>query len=61
MEEKLNRDQFVRIHRSTIVNIDYIRSVERYTPDEHIVIMKNSNKYRLSKNGRKILKDKFFL
>ena len=61
MEEKLNRDQFIRIHRSTIVNINYIRSIERYTPDEHIVIMKNDNKYRLSKNGRKILKDKFLL
>ena len=61
MEEKLNRDQFIRIHRSTIVNIEYIQSIERYTPNEHLVIMKNGNKYRLSNNGRKILKDKFLL
>lgn len=61
IEEKLNRDQFVRIHRSTIVNIDYIRSVERYTPDEHIVVMKNDKRYRISKSGRKILKNRFLI
>lgn len=61
IEEKLDSNLFVRVHRSTIVNIDYIRSVERYTPDEHIVIMKNDKRYRISKSGRKILKDRFLI
>lgn len=61
IEEKLNNNQFVRIHRSTIINIDYIQSIEKYTADEHIVIMKNKNRYRISKNGRKNLKNRFLL
>jgi two-component system LytT family response regulator len=61
IEEKLSTDQFMRIHRSTIVNVDYIKSIEKYTADEHIVVMKNGNKYRISKSGRKKLKDKFLI
>jgi len=61
IEEKLSSNKFVRIHRSTIVNIDYIKSIEKFTADEHIVIMKNDSRYRISKSGRKNLKDKFLL
>ncbi len=61
IEEKLDNNQFVRIHRSTIINIDHIQSIEKYTADEHIVIQKNNNKYRISKNGRKNLKNRFLL
>ncbi len=61
IQEKLDNNQFVRIHRSTIINIDYIQSIEKYTVDEHIVILKNNNRYRISKSGRKNLKDRFLL
>lgn len=59
MQEKLDPKQFVRIHRSTIINIDYIKTIEKYTADEHIAILKNDCRYRISKSGRKKLKDKF--
>lgn len=59
IEEKLDPNQFVRIHRSTIINIDYIKTIERFTADENIAILKNESSYRISKSGRKILKDKF--
>lgn len=61
IEERLDVNKFVRIHRSTIVNIDYIKSIEKFTADEHIIKMKNNNKYRISKTGRKKLKNKFLL
>jgi len=59
IEEKLNPKQFIRIHRSTIINIEYIKTIEKFTADEHIVILKNNGRYRISKSGRKILKGKF--
>lgn len=59
IEKKLDPDQFVRIHRSTIINVNYIKSIEKYTADEHVAILTNGSRYRISKSGRKILKDKF--
>lgn len=59
ISEKLDPNQFIRIHRSTIVNVEYIKTIEKFTVEEHIAILKNNNRYRISKSGRKLLKNKF--
>jgi two-component system LytT family response regulator len=60
-EEKLDPTKFVRIHRGTIINIDYIRQIEHFSNDEHLAIISNGKKYRISKSGRKRLDEKFRL
>ncbi len=56
-QSHLNECQFVRIHRSYIVNISSIHKIEQYEKDNHIVVLKNNTKIKASKNGYKVLKD----
>ncbi len=56
-QSHLNECQFVRIHRSYIVNISSIHKIEQYEKDNHIVVLKNNTKIKASKNGNKVLKD----
>jgi len=39
MEVKLNPDRFMRIHRSTIVNLDRVKEVQPWAKGEYVVIM----------------------
>jgi len=55
-ESRLPNNQFVRIHRSYIVNIDKIAKIEVFAKDQHIVVMGNGNKIKASANGYKILR-----
>ncbi len=56
-QSHLNENQFVRIHRSYIVNISRIHKIEQYEKDSHIIVLKNNTKIKASKNGYKLLKD----
>jgi len=60
-EEKLYPLKFVRIHRGTIINIDYISQIEHFNNDEHIALTLNGKKYRISNSGRKKLDERFKL
>ena len=60
-EEKLDPSKFVRIHRGTIINIDYISQIEHFNNDEYIALISNGKKYRISKSGRKKLDKRFRL
>jgi Response regulator of the LytR/AlgR family len=57
-EAHLPEANFVRIHRSFIVNIDYIRGLELYEKESYKVRMKNEIMLRVSNNGYKLLKQK---
>ncbi len=59
LETHLPENRFIRIHRSYIVNIEYIASVELYAKDTHLVMMKSGEKIRASQEGYKRLR-KFF-
>lgn len=50
-EERLPTKTFVRIHRSTIINIDYIKEIQGYSKDTLSIIMKNNKILKTSKNG----------
>jgi two-component system LytT family response regulator len=41
LETQLNPDVFVRVHRSIIINIDRVASIEPYSHGEYIVTMKD--------------------
>ncbi len=55
-ESKLSSQQFLRIHRSYIANIDHIRKIEVFEKDQHLVIMENGDKIKASANGYKLLR-----
>jgi len=58
-EEHLPSDQFIRIHRSYIANISEIKSLELYTKDSYLAVMKNGEKLKVSADGYRRLREKF--
>ena len=58
MEEELDEKKFARIHRSYIVNIDYIKEIQPWSHGDYIVIMKNGEKISMSRRYKDNLFDK---
>lgn len=56
-ESHLDSKQFVRIHRSFIVNVNEIIRLENYDKDNHIAILKNNDKLKVSANGYKLIRE----
>lgn len=52
IEERLNPERFVRIHRSTMVNTARIVELQRGTHGEHLLILKNGTQLTLSRGYR---------
>ncbi len=52
LEKKLDPAQFVRIHRSSIINIDYVHEVQPWFRGGHLVVMKDGSQLRLSRYQR---------
>ncbi len=55
-EKQLNKNQFVRIHRSNILNINYLDKIELYEKESYSVHLKNGTKLKASLSGYKLLK-----
>jgi len=55
-ETHLDNHQFIRIHRSFIVNVNEIIRLEHYDKENYIAILKNNVKLKVSSNGHKLLK-----
>lgn len=53
--------QFIRIHRSYIVNIQLISRVELYKKQNHLLMLKNGHQIKISSTGYKLLKQKLNL
>jgi two-component system LytT family response regulator len=49
IEPKLDPERFVRIHRSTIVRIDCIKSLHPLFNGDHIIVLKNGRELNLSR------------
>lgn len=58
LEQRLNQDQFIRIHRSTIVNSLEIQKIEPYEKDSYMAVLKNNTRLKVSETGFKNLKEK---
>jgi len=52
LEKKLDPTQFLRIHRSFIVNLSYVREIYREGPTENSVVLQNGKLLKMSKSGR---------
>lgn len=55
-EQSLNVDQFVRVHRSYIIQLNQITRIELLEKDSHIALLKSGVKIPLSKSGYAKLK-----
>ncbi|MCK9311298.1 MAG: LytTR family transcriptional regulator DNA-binding domain-containing protein [Bacteroidales bacterium] len=60
LEEQLP-DNFLRIHRSCIVNIGFISRIELYEKQRYMVILRTGQKLKASVSGYKLLKEKLHL
>lgn len=49
-EASLDPELFVRVHRSTIVNVDRIQGLEPYYRGEYVVILADGTRLKLSRN-----------
>lgn len=58
-EAHLPEEQFIRIHRSYIVNISEIKSLELYSKDSYLAVLKNGDKLKVSAEGYRRLREKF--
>lgn len=56
-EQLLDANQFIRVHRSYIVNISEITRLEPYEKDSHILLLKSGEKIPVSKTGMIKLKE----
>jgi len=55
LESRLNPARFFRIHRSGIVNLDRITELQPFFRGEHIVLLRDGSKLKLSRNRRRDL------
>lgn len=51
LEEQLDAEQFLRIHRSYIVNIAFVDRIEQVTKDSHVAILKDGCRVPISRSG----------
>lgn len=59
LEAKLNPEKFLRIHRSTLVNIDRIKELHPLFSGDYSVMLKNGTELNLSRNYRDRLLELF--
>ena len=51
LAEQLPERQFVRVHRSHIVNVDRIERIEPYTKDSRVVVLRDGSQLPVSRSG----------
>ena len=51
LEDRLDPKRFIRVHRSFILNIDRLRSIELYAKDSRIAILEDRTKIPVSRSG----------
>ncbi|NMM48968.1 LytR/AlgR family response regulator transcription factor [Marinigracilibium pacificum] len=61
LESVLPIDQFYRIHRSTLVNADFIDRIEPLEKQQYVLFTKTGEKLSVSKNGYSLLREKLGL
>lgn len=60
LEGRLDPQRFLRLHRSYIVNLDFVREVQRWFNHEMLVILKDGTKLQVSRNACEKLKQVLF-
>lgn len=57
LEELLPSDRFIRIHRSTIVNLERIVALEPLFQGDHTVILRDGTRLKMSRRRKELLSD----
>ena len=57
LEAQLSESSFLRIHRSHLINLEYIASIEPYDAARVEVVMKSGTRIVASRTGSKLLRD----
>ena len=57
LEKRLDDRHFVRIHRSYLLNLNYLSKIEPYTKDSRIAILKDGKTLPVSRSGYKRIMD----
>ena len=57
LEDRLDPEKFLRIHRSTIVNIERIRELQQQFHGDYLVVLKNGQRLTLSRSYRDRIQD----
>ncbi|HEX8242169.1 MAG TPA: LytTR family DNA-binding domain-containing protein [Longimicrobium sp.] len=60
MERRLDPERFVRVHRSTIVNLDHVREIQPWFGGDRLIILRDGTELKLSRTHRERL-DRFLL
>lgn len=50
MENSLPDTQFIRVHRSHIINVNFIKKIEKYGKESHIIILNDGSEVNVSKS-----------
>lgn len=58
LEEILNPDTFIRVHRSTIINLNYLKEIERHFNGGMVVKMQNGKNFPVSRTYAKVIRKK---
>ena len=61
LERTLDPRRFVRIHRSTVVNVDRVRSIESWGVGEFLLVLQDGTKLQSSRGYRERVRDAFGL
>jgi len=57
-ENHLPKDRFIRVHRSFIVAVDEISTIEPYTKENYVLMLKNKREISVSRAGMKLLRER---
>ena len=55
LEEQLDPARFIRVHRSTILNVDRVREIQPMFKGEHVVLTTDGTRFSLSRKYRTVL------
>jgi two-component system LytT family response regulator len=57
LEKNLPQSNFIRIHRSSIINTDYMDKIEKYGKESYLVVLKDGSRVNVSKSRIKALRN----
>ena len=58
LEEMMDPDTFIRVHRSTIINLNYLKEIERHFNGGMIVKMQGGKSFPVSRTYAKLIREK---
>ena len=56
LEKNLPTANFIRVHRSSIINSDYMEKIEKYGKESYVVVLKDGSRVNVSKSRIKELR-----